>query len=457
MIFSSLLFLFWFIPIFFTVYYLVPQRYKNPVLFIFSVIFYGFGEPKYLLLIFLSITVNYFAGILMDKTSENKALRTTVFVLCIVFDIGMLMFFKYINFFIENINALTGLKLSAVNITLPLGISFYTFQIMSYVIDLYRGKTVAQKSILKLGTYLIMFPQLIAGPIVVYSRVSDALDERRIKPEEIEEGVRIFIIGLASKVLLANNIGMLWEELKTVGYGNISTLLAWLGALSFTLQIYFDFNGYSLMAIGIGKMLGFEFPLNFDLPYTSASVTEFWRRWHITLSSWFREYVYIPLGGNRKGRLRTYINLFIVWFLTGFWHGAGWNFILWGLYFFVLLSLEKLFLKNILIKSRIFARLYTGIAVIVSWVIFAITDMGDILKYIGRMFSINTGNDIVYYLGNYAVVMAIGCAVSLGYVKKLYDKVNNRYIKMAAGVILFVISVAYLADEGYNPFLYFRF
>ncbi|MCR5734774.1 MAG: MBOAT family protein [Lachnospiraceae bacterium] len=455
MIFSSLLFLFWFIPVFFIIYYLVPKDFKNPVLFAGSIIFYGWGEPRYLILIFLSILVNYLAGILMER-SRGKV-RTLVLALCIIFDLSMLLFFKYVNFFIDNINALTHLSISPIAVTLPLGISFYTFQIMSYVIDVYKDRVKTQHSFLKLGTYLVMFPQLIAGPIVVYSKVSDALESRRITMDKLEEGVSVFLIGLSSKVIIANSAGRLWDELVSIGYDHISMPLAWLGAIAYTLQIYFDFNGYSLMAIGLGKLLGFEFPINFDLPYISRSITEFYRRWHMTLSAWFREYVYFPLGGSRKGKLRGFVNLFIVWALTGFWHGASWNFVLWGLYLFAFISLERLFLKDFLERHVIFSHIYAMAVVMISWVIFAITDMGSLGLYLKRMFSFDGGTDIVYYFSNYGLVLILGIVLSTGLIKKIYEKIEAKWAKFAINAVLLLLCVSYLADAGYNPFLYFRF
>ncbi|MCR4923794.1 MAG: MBOAT family protein [Lachnospiraceae bacterium] len=457
MIFSSLLFIFWFMPVFFFIYYLAPGKLKNIVLFLGSIIFYGWGEPKYLLLIFISIIINYIAGLVIDREKERILLKRGVFLLCLLFDISMLFLFKYINFFIDNINSCFHTEFSFVEVTLPLGISFYTFQIMSYVIDLYRGKVKAQYSPLKLGTYLIMFPQLIAGPIVVYGEVEKELDERKLKLEDIEEGIKIFILGLSSKVIIANSVGSLWDELDKLGYDNISTPLAWLGAIAYTLQIYFDFNGYSLMAIGLGKLLGFNFPKNFDLPYISSSITEFWRRWHMTLSGWFREYLYIPLGGNRKGKFRTYVNLFIVWFLTGLWHGASWNFVMWGLYFFILLSLEKLFLGKIISKMKLLAHIYTLFLVVISWVIFAITDPAKLLCFLKSMFIFKGGEDIIYYAGNYGLIIIIAMVASSGLLSRIFGKIKNKAVSGLICMGLLLISVAYLADAAYNPFLYFRF
>ena len=456
MIFSSLLFIFWFIPIFFTIYYIVPMRFRNPVLFAGSIVFYAWGEPKYLILLAVSILVNFLAGLLIDR--HRGRMDRAVLVAAIIFDVGMLFFFKYINFFIENINAMAHTGISKVNISLPLGISFYTFQIMSYVIDLYRGKVKDEKSMIDLGTYLCMFPQLIAGPIVVYGDVARSLKEREIDPVSIEEGVRLFVIGLGSKVLIANNAGELWNEISTMGYDNLSAPMAWLGMAAYTIQIYFDFNGYSMMAIGLGKMLGFEFPRNFDLPYTSRSITEYWRRWHMTLSGWFRDYLYIPLGGNRRGRLRTVFNLFIVWFVTGFWHGADWNFILWGLYFFVLLMIERAGFKDYLDRHPFISHIYALLAIGFGWMLFAITDLKELMIYLSRLFVGGVSNEILYYVRNYGFILILGCVLSSGAVNRLYERIKNRgAVVLPALTVIFLLCIAFLADAGYNPFLYFRF
>lgn len=457
MIFSSLLFLFWFIPIFFIVYYICPEKARNVVLFLGSIIFYGWGEPKFLILIFISIAVNYLAGRFMEKYESNITLKRTFLVAALVFDFGMLFFFKYINFFISNINNLLKTGISTVDVILPLGISFYTFQIASYVIDVYRGKIPAEHSALILGTYLCMFPQLIAGPIVVYSDVASSLKKRTVDFEGISDGISTFILGLGSKVLIANNVGALFTEAGKIGYGNLSMPVAWLSMLAYSLQIYFDFNGYSLMAIGLGKMLGFEFPINFNHPYMADSITDFWRRWHITLSTWFREYVYITLGGNRKGEFRTYVNLFTVWTLTGFWHGADWNFILWGLFFFVVLSIEKKFLKKFLNEHKVFAHIYTKLLILLSWMIFAITNLKELGLFFKSLFNFKFYGDAIFYLRNYGAVLLLGIVLSTPIFAGLYRKNKNRPLGVIFSMIVFVLSVAYLADASYNPFLYFRF
>ena len=348
MVFSSILFLFRFMPIAFAVYYLTPRKQKNLVLLILSLIFYSWGEVRYFPIMIASILVDYTASRGIESHRGDPKACKAFLLMSVFFNLGMLGFFKYTDFFIENINALLGTGIPLVGLTLPLGISFYTFQTMSYTIDVYRGKVTAEQNLIDFGAFVVLFPQLIAGPIVRYTDISRELRERKLDPGQINDGVKLFLFGLGSKVLIANNIGSLWTEVEQMGFAGISTPLAWLAILAYAFQIYFDFSGYSLMAIGLGKMLGFEFPKNFDFPYISRSMTEFWRRWHMTLGSWIREYLYFPLGGNRKGKARNILNLLIVWAATGFWHGADWNFIFWGLYFFVLLLIEKLFLLPVL-------------------------------------------------------------------------------------------------------------
>ena len=358
MVFSSILFIFRFLPLALGIYYLTPKKYKNFILLILSLIFYSWGEAKYFVIMISSIIVDYFVSRGIEKYQEKKSIKIGLLCISICFNLGMLFFFKYFNFFIDNINSILGLTLNHVKITLPLGISFYTFQTMSYTIDVFRGKVSAEKNIISFGAFVCLFPQLIAGPIVKYTDINKELKERKMNANQIEDGIELFILGLGRKVLIANNIGMLWTEVEGLGFSNISSILACLGVISFAFQIYFDFSGYSLMAIGLGKMLGFNFPQNFNNPYISRSITEFWRRWHITLGSWFREYVYIPLGGNRVNKGRLVFNLFIVWFLTGFWHGASYNFIMWGIYFFILIGIEKLGLLKFLENHKIFSHIY---------------------------------------------------------------------------------------------------
>ena len=458
MVFSSLLFLFYFMPIAFVIYYLTPKKLKNFVVLMLSLVFYCWGEVKYFPIMVVSILADFIISNMIEKNDSKESRRKAWLVASVIFNLGMLGFFKYSGFLAENINFLTGLSLPVINITLPLGISFYTFQTMSYTIDVYRREVEAEKNIVNFGAFVALFPQLIAGPIVRYTDIQRELRERKTDLQQISSGVKTFIMGVGSKVLIANNIGALWSEVETMGFGGISTPLAWLAILAFSLQIYFDFSGYSLMAIGLGRMLGFEFPKNFDFPYISKTMTEFWRRWHMTLGSWFRSYLYIPLGGNRKGRGRTVINLLIVWFLTGLWHGASWNFVLWGLYFFVLLVLEKEFIGEFLKKSKIISRIYMIPLIIISWAIFAITDFSQMGLFFSKMFAFSGGDDWIYFIRNYGVTFIFGILFSTPALRPVYNICERKEV---LGVILygsiFIMSVAYLVDATYNPFLYFRF
>ncbi|MFR1927328.1 MAG: MBOAT family O-acyltransferase [Clostridium paraputrificum] len=458
MIFSSILFIFRFLPITLILYYITPQKYKNLILTLLSLVFYSWGEGKYFLIMIASIIIDYTAGRLIYRYKNEIKKKTIVLCISLVFNLGLLFFFKYFNFFIDNINNIFNLAIKGVKITLPLGISFYTFQTMSYSIDVYRGKIVPEKNIINFAAFVTLFPQLIAGPIVKYTDINKEISRRVITKDNVEVGIEKFILGLGRKVLIANNIGMLWTEVEGIGFENISTPLAWLGIISFGLQIYFDFSGYSLMAIGLGKMLGFNFPENFNYPYISRSISEFWRRWHITLGSWFKEYVYIPLGGNRKGKVRVTFNLFIVWALTGLWHGASYNFLLWGLFFFLLISIEKLGLINFLNKHRVFSHIYTIVLLLIGWTLFAITDFNGICEYLSKLFLYSNGEEWIYYLRNYGVSLIIAIIFSLPLVSMFYKKIDNfKWIKTIILMGIFIISVAYLVDATYNPFLYFRF
>ncbi|MDZ4992767.1 MBOAT family protein [Clostridium perfringens] len=455
MVFSSIMFIFRFLPIAFIIYYLTPKKFKNLTLLILSLFFYSWGEPKYFFIMILSIIVDYSISILIEKYRGRIFISKTLLISSITFNLGMLMLFKYINFFVKNINLAFETSISLIYLTLPLGISFYTFQTMSYTIDVYKGKVRAERNIINFGTYVCLFPQLIAGPIVRYTDVDSELKSRNMKMDQIEEGIKEFIIGLGKKVFIANNIGLLWNEIEGLGVSNVSTSLLWLGVIAFSLQIYFDFSGYSSMAIGLGRMLGFNFPQNFNFPYISRSITEFWRRWHITLGNWFKEYVYIPLGGNRLGRKRTVFNLFVVWFLTGFWHGAEYNFIVWGLYFFILIILEKIYLLKYLNKYKLASHIYGIIAIVFGWAIFIFEDLGNI-KY---LFQLNWSLDFMYYLRNYFLVFLIAILGSTKFINDIYEKwiKKNKYIECFILSIIFIISIAYLVDSTYNPFLYFRF
>ncbi len=460
MVFSSVLFLFRFFPAAMLIYFLMPKKGKNAAIFILSLIFYSWGEPKYFPIMIASVLVDYFVGRGIDRFWRSKPICKWLLACSVVFNLGMLGFFKYIGFFVENFNALFGLSLQAPNITLPIGISFYTFQTMSYSIDVYRGKVKAEKNIIDFAAFVTLFPQLIAGPIVKYSDISKELKERTIDLDQISDGIGIFIMGLGKKVLIANNVGALWTEIsETLGFARISTPLAWMGVIAFTLQIYFDFSGYSQMAIGLGKIMGFHFPQNFNFPYISKSFTEFWRRWHMTLGSWFREYLYFPLGGSRVDtKARLYFNLFAVWFCTGFWHGASWNFILWGLFFLIFLILEKTFLFPYLDKGKGWPHIYVLFFLLISWAIFAVTDLAQLGVLLRKMFSLSAGMDWIYYLRNYVVTFVVAILFSTPLPWKLYCKVKDHTVVnllLMGGVL--VASVAYLVDATYNPFLYFRF
>ncbi|MDK0564545.1 MBOAT family O-acyltransferase [Clostridium perfringens] len=455
MVFSSIMFIFRFLPIMFIIYYITPKKFKNLSLLILSLVFYSWGEPKYFIIMLLSIGVDYSISIFIEKYRGKKIITKVLLFCSLIFNLGMLILFKYLNFFIENINLVFGTSLSLIYLTLPLGISFYTFQTMSYTIDVYRGKIKAERNIINFGAYVCLFPQLIAGPIVKYSDIKNELKNRKIKVNQVEEGITEFIIGMGKKVLIANNIGLLWNEIQELGINYVSTPLLLLGVIAFSFQIYFDFSGYSSMAIGLGKMLGFDFPENFNFPYMSRSITEFWRRWHITLGAWFKEYVYIPMGGNRLGKNRTILNLFVVWFLTGFWHGAKYNFIIWGLYFFFLIVIEKVFLMNYLNKYKIFSHIYAIVCIVFGWALFSFEDLLGI-KY---LFQMEFSWDFIYYLRNYFLVMIIAILGSTKLINNIYERFikKNKSLECLVLMIVFTLSVAYLVDSTYNPFLYFRF
>ena len=456
MVFSSLIFIFRFLPIFLIAYFFVPNKYKNLSLLIFSLIFYTFGEPKYFPLMIASIMVDYIISIKIENNFDNRMKCKFLLIFSIIFNIGMLFFFKYCNFFIENINLIFNTSINTIKVALPLGISFYTFQTLSYTIDVYRGKFKAERNIIDFGAFVSLFPQLIAGPIVKYSDINKEIKVRSISFSNLEEGLEEFIIGLSKKVLIANNIGMLWNEISNKNIASISMPLAWLAILAFAFQIYFDFSGYSSMAIGLGKILGFNFPINFNFPYISRSISEFWRRWHITLGSWLKEYIYIPLGGNRVSKRRLFFNLLLLWFLTGFWHGAEYNFILWGIYFFIFIYIEKLFLSKILDKHIIFSHIYTVFILLIGWCIFAITDLNILKLYLAKLFTFDLSLDYIFYLRNYLIIFIICIVSSTPLIEKIYSKVSNN-IRTVIIFILLLLSIAYLVDSSYNPFLYFRF
>lgn len=468
MVFSSLIFLFQFLPTVLLVYYLAPKRLRNAVLLVASVVFYSWGEPIYIFLMIFAGVFDYVNGLLIHRFRHRKQIARLVFIISLIGNLGLLGFFKYAGFLADNLNQWFSLSLQATDLPLPIGLSFYTFQSLSYIIDIYRGKMEAQRNILTFGTYVMMFPQLVAGPIVKYSDIARQMISRTVTLHRFGQGAVLFIRGLAKKVLLANNLGLLWTSVKATPADEMTVLGAWLGIAAFTLQIYFDFSGYSDMARGLAKMLGFHMKINFNYPYISRSVTEFWRRWHISLGSWFREYVYIPLGGNRAGMSNQLRNLFIVWFLTGLWHGASWNFVIWGLYFGLLVTLEKLFLLKWLQRlPRPAAHLYLLLAVAVGWVFFEFERMETAWAFIGSMagFAANGwANDVALYdLSTYGLVLALSalCATPLPRKWLLRFTYKHRLIGAAAVPALYFIALfiatAYLVAQTYNPFLYFRF
>ncbi len=461
MLFSSISFLYYFLPAVILVYFAVPKPIKNAVLLIFSLAFYAWGEPKYVFLMIASILVNYVLGIAIEKFRE-KPLSKVFLGLSALFSLGMLAYFKYADFFIANFNKITGLSIGMLKIALPIGISFYTFQILSYTIDVYRGNVAAQKNPITLGAYVALFPQLIAGPIVRYSDVEKQLVSRTHSFEKAALGIRRFILGLGKKVILANTLGELCEAFHMSG--DKSVMFYWLFVIAYMLQIYFDFSGYSDMAIGLGKIFGFDFMENFRYPFISRSISEFWRRWHISLGSWFRDYVYIPMGGNRVGKIRLVFNILTVWFLTGFWHGAEWNFIVWGLYFAAFLMLEKFVLAKPLEKAKGLNHIYVLFFVAISFGIFSASGMGQALSVVGGMFGAGgiplISAEAVYSLRSFAPLLAIAAVGSTPLVTMIKNKLPSKVIdvlEIPVLLVILVVATAYLADGSFNPFLYFRF
>ncbi len=464
MVFSSLLFIFLFFAVVLTVYYCLPKKFRNGFLFVANLVFYGYGEPIFILLMLFSVTINYISGLLLGKFAENSKAKRIVLLVNIIANLALLGYFKYAGFaatMLQKIPVFAGISIP--NIALPIGISFYTFQTMSYVIDVYRGDCAVQKSFIAFGTYVALFPQLIAGPIVRYKDVAEQLVSRTESLAEFEQGVKIFLVGLAKKVLIANRMGQLWDTLRADDEAGM--VAAWVGILAYSLQIYFDFSGYSDMAIGLGHMFGFEFLKNFDYPYISKSITEFWRRWHISLGTWFRDYVYIPLGGNRKGKVRQIVNIFIVWALTGLWHGASWNFVFWGVYFGILLMLEKLFLLKWLKKlPAVFTHIYTLFLVVISWIFFYFETTDGIFSFMGRLFSLSDGllsQDAAATVLASLPLLLIAFVACTPLAKKVHDKLADKPFMPAvdalAGAASLLLSVAALVYDSYNPFLYFRF
>lgn len=473
MVFSSLLFLFRFLPAILLVYYIIPHRFRNLVLLLFSLVFYAWGEPIYIILMLASILISYIGGILVDRFKKIEKMKAAKWALIIssVASLSLLAFFKYAGFAVETVNSLTGTGIAMLNIALPIGISFYTFQTLSYIIDVYRGDAVVQKNLISFGAYVTMFPQLIAGPIVQYKTIDTQLRTRIETTEQFAEGVHRFMIGLGKKVLIANNAGALWDTIQASTYSEIPVLTAWMGLAAYTFQIYFDFSAYSDMAIGLGRMFGFRFLENFNYPYISKSITEFWRRWHISLGTWFREYVYIPLGGNRVSRWKHIRNILIVWLLTGIWHGASWNFLIWGIYYGVLLLAEKFVFGKYLQKLPAwFQHIYCMIFVMLGWNLFVFENMGQGIEFLKSLFGfygqgfLNT--QTVYLLYNNAVLLILcilgSTQLPSKFGKWLSAKLAGSEIVLAAVkntfyIGVFLLSVAWLVDAAFNPFLYFRF
>ena len=468
MLFSSIVFLFSFLPAVMILYYLLPVRFRNVILLLASLVFYAWGEPVYLFLMLLSILFNYFSGLDIARNLQDKRAAKRSLVFNLIINLAVLGFFKYEGIVLDTLNGILPVHISYHALPLPIGISFYTFQILSYIIDVYRGNVKVQTNLPNFALYVTMFPQLIAGPIVQYADVDEQLASREVSRTKFGEGSMYFIRGLAKKVLLANTSGMIFTEVSGLAKGNIAVMTAWLGAFAYMFQIYFDFSGYSDMAIGLGKMFGFEFNMNFNYPYVSKSITEFWRRWHISLSSWFRDYVYIPLGGNRVSKIKHIRNLLIVWFLTGLWHGAAWNFVAWGLYYGVILIIEKYFLSPVLDRlPDVVRHIYSIVLVVIGWVLFFSSSFGQAADYIRVMFGAGAhgfaDRESMYLLTSNLILWLILIFGSMPLVHFRYEhmlrskKWNTTIINSVVYAALFIVCIAYLVTETYNPFLYFRF
>ena len=465
MSFTTIEFMFRFLPIFLIVYYVVPTRYKNLILLIGSFVFYAWGQHFYLLLLMLSIVVNYTFGRLIG---ERRAQKKPLLVLGLIYNFGLLVFFKYTNFFIENINALltaTHVQIPTISVVMPLGISFYTFQVVSYLVDVYRGEQRPVKNIINLGVYIAMFPQVTSGPIGLYSELEPTLLRRHCSVLNLESGLKTFILGMGAKMLLANPMGTLWAGMSRYGYETLSCPYAWLGAFGYSFQLYFDFAGYSLMAMGLGQMLGLYVPKNFDHPYISGSMAEFWRRWHMTLGRWFKKYLYFPLGGSRCSFAKTIRNTFVVWAFTGLWHGASWNFVLWGLIFFVLLTIERLGLGKLLAKTKVLKHIYVIFLIPLTWVVFALPNMQDIATYFSRLFPFFADNtasfvntkDVIRALHDYWYLL-IACVVfCLPFPSRWYEKHKNSKLVILGLVLIYLMSVYKMQTQTSNPFLYYQF
>ena len=468
MVFSSVVFLYIFFPIMLLIYFAAPKKLKNAVMILASLIFFAWGEIKYIFIMLILAVMDFFCGKGIDKNAGDRKKQRIYLAIDVGVNLLILFFFKYSDFIISNINAVLNVQIPLLNIPLPIGVSFNTFQSLSYIIDVYRGTVKCEKSFYNYLTYTTLFPQIIAGPIVRYETVDEELETKKISMDNFSKGMRRFIVGLGKKVLIANNVGALWHTIEVGGYTEMSMLLSWVGIIAFALQIYFDFSGYSDMAIGLANIFGMDFDENFNYPYISKSITEFWRRWHITLGSWFRDYIYIPLGGNRKGFPKQIRNILIVWFLTGAWHGASWNFILWGLYFGVILIIEKLVLLKVLEKlPKLASHIYAILLVLVSWVVFAFEDLTKVKDYILTMFHLNGTNIInaegLYYFKNYFIIIIIGIIFSTPIISKLFNKLEKKQSNIRSILItgvyigILVLSTASLVSDSYNPFLYFRF
>lgn len=468
MLFSSIVFLFTFLPAVMILYYLLPVRFRNVILLLASLVFYAWGEPVYLFLMLLSILFNYFSGLDIARNLQDKRAAKQSLVFNLIINLAVLGFFKYEGFVLDTLNGILPVHISYHALPLPIGISFYTFQILSYIIDVYRGNVKVQTNLPNFALYVTMFPQLIAGPIVQYADVDEQLASREVSWTKFGEGSMYFIRGLAKKVLLANTSGMIFTEVSGLAKGNIAVMTAWLGAFAYMFQIYFDFSGYSDMAIGLGKMFGFEFNMNFNYPYVSKSITEFWCRWHISLSSWFRDYVYIPLGGNRVSKIKHIRNLLIVWFLTGLWHGAAWNFVAWGLYYGVILIIEKYLLSPVLDRlPDVVRHIYSIVLVVIGWVLFFSSSFGQAADYIRVMFGAGAhgfaDRESMYLLTSNLILWLILIFGSTTLVHFRYEhmlrskKWNTTIINSVVYAALFIVCIAYLVTETYNPFLYFRF
>ena len=470
MVFSSLVFLFVFLPLTLLLYFSVPRRLRNTILLIVSLIFYAWGEPIYIILMLFSTVTDFVHGLLVERYRNQPKKAKLVVLSSITINLGLLVFFKYSTFLLTNINLLFHTNFYIPQMSLPIGISFYTFQTMSYTIDVFRQEAKAKKNMIDLGAYVTMFPQLIAGPIVRYQTIANQLDHRLESEDLFAKGIWRFTIGLGKKVLLANNIGLLWYQIQLTEMSDLSIVMAWLGLVAFGFQIYFDFSGYSDMAIGLGYLFGFELLENFNYPYISQSITEFWRRWHISLGSWFRDYVYIPLGGNRKGKKRMYLNLFIVWMLTGLWHGASWNFVLWGLYFGILIIIAKAFLLFWLSRApRWMRHVYTIILLLIGWGLFAFEDFHQLINYFTVLFGLRNATwvnqETLYYLSQNIILFVLLTIASTPMIRLIgqklfnspYGSVIKAFIVPMICLLILIASTAYLVDSSYNPFLYFRF